>query len=265
MPGMLMSAITTLTGTSLKSCRLVVGILGLDDAEPEIHQVDLDDVADSRAVIHHQDVVTHTHGSSRRGHARAPAANDETLACPLRTGRKLAPSIPPAGRWRQAQFPWRYSSRSRTGRRRAPRPARRCGPPGVRQWRDSPRPRGPALPWWKASSRTSSAQAVRRHASWLFLALQPSGACLPQPCSRALKPGIPLAAMVASGPGGQRVDPDALGAQVPGEVAHGGLERRLAHPHPVVDGPGRGAVVEVQRHDGAAAASSAGPPPRPAP
>ena len=52
----------------------------------------------------------------------------------------------------------------------------------------------------------------------------------------------------AHGAGRDQVDPDAPGPELLGEIAREGLQPRLGHAHPVVDGPGhRG--VEVEPHD----------------
>ena len=66
-----------------------------------------------------------------------------------------------------------------------------------------------------------------------------------------LEAGDALGGHRAQRAGRDQVDPDALRAQVPGQVAGGRLQAGLGHAHPVVDGPGDGGV-EVEADDRAA-------------
>src|ERR1700722_9120812 len=59
----------------------------------------------------------------------------------------------------------------------------------------------------------------------------------------------------ADGPGRHEIHPDAAGSELLGQVARQGLESRLGHAHPVVDGPGH-RRVEVETDDGGTAVAS---------
>ena len=100
------------------------------------------------------------------------------------------------------------------------------------------RARGPSRPSPAARGRSTSTRAPR-------------------------SPGSPWRPGSCSGPADDQVDPDALRAEVAGEVARAGLQAGLGHAHPVVRRPGDGRV-EGQPDDRAARAPSAAGRPRPA-
>ena len=81
-----------------------------------------------------------------------------------------------------------------------------------------------------------------------------SGATSANPPYIPLKPAIPAAARVRTGPGADRVDPDAVRPEVGGEVADRRLERGLGDAHHVVVGDDLLGAVVGQRDDRRAAA-----------
>ena len=87
-----------------------------------------------------------------------------------------------------------------------------------------------------------------------------------QPSGRPLGPGVlergeagdRLGRHGLDRPGRDQVDPHPFGAEVAGQVAGQGLERRLGHPHPVVDRPRHGGVEVEADHRGTGATVGAG-------
>ena len=98
--------------------------------------------------------------------------------------------------------------------------------------------------------RSESRKARRRRPGTDRRRPSPAAPARPQRSARSLKPGMPLAATVSSGPAETRLTRMPRGPEVARQVARDRLERRLRDAHPVVGRPGdRG--VEVEPDDAA--------------
>ena len=152
--------------------------------------------------------------------------------------------------------------RSATGERSAVRPPSRGSPPSTCTI-------SPVVAGKKSDSSAHTAFAV---GVWSVVVPAERGPGAPH-VLEVLEAGDRLGGQRLERAGGDQVAADALGAEVAGEVARGGLQGRLGHAHPVVRRPGDGGV-EGQPDDRAARDPSAagrrwsatsGSTPRPAP